>query len=1599
MMNRTSSLRRAASVGRKAASVFCALVLVVGLCPLPSTQVAYADEDASANADADLEALLEAGSYAEGEAVVIVANDADASESSAELLGIFASESDQLLASAESLMDLDAETVSGAAQDCVDPSDTDTNAEIATLLDDESSALAQAADEGGSIVLVTSDTLSTRELLYTLSENPRVVSVEPNYTFSFEAEELAETEALATDGVTADAAAAAVTEDAAAATATEDAAAATATDEATSAAATTAETAGTSSEASDTFQSGETDASDAELTSDAASSASSASDDATATLSDTSGETLDLTDRQWAYQNVESGAMKNPAGETQRSYGFDLGIEGWNQYDEDGNPVANATGVVAVIDSGFDVENPDLANVMIQNAKTYAKDTKYASTSGDHGYNAADDSGDLTDNYGHGTHCAGIVGAEWNGTGTSGAASGIEIIGVKAGDHGLSTARAVAGYDYLSALMDNGLKLVSVNNSWGSSSYVGATLSIAAYQLGLKGAITIFASGNDGYDDDAQVCVPFVLEDNPYVVTVNASNYNGERAPFCCWGMNTTDVYAPGMNILSTKSQNAEEGYSGASDPSPLVKETFEGTTDANPLTSGDVIVADLSSFTMAGAGNSGTATVPTSESELKAAALSTEYVQWVSDATMDATSDETAEAGATSGSLRIDLQALAQAGRGAVYVSGDEEPVESILQFSVFVKMSKSQVENIQYLSASYRQSDYFNGGFYFAPLQVTSDTSTDTRTGSFTLDGYLQDDTWGETGVTYNVDEGCEIPYVTTSDPDMVYVPFTFAIPQNHEAGVFSHYQYVDMLCFGQTDTYWTYMTGTSMATPAVAGTAAVCAKLQQDQGTLHFIADDGQDAASASALERADMLRGSTIPVAYEEDYPVSQCGQVNISSQNLCQTPVLHNYAQETDTSTLTLTGTYFGDSAGTVTLDGIEATVQSWTASEIRVQIPESVAAGSVLLKVTASNGKMCKRKIAWSTGAIAEFPNELASISSALTDATTYYAQNFGVQRASMCTCNGKIYALTMTTEGGCPRALCAYDPASDSWTTVVELEDNYEWICPSVVALDGKVYCYVTKFNYSEFSHILFVYDPEGDPDEQLTNPTYLDTSALDDLERICPTLATAQGKLLLCGGFDASYQTPTENTINELSIDESGKVTFKTKGDLAVGAMALQAVEHNGSVYLAGGSVLNDEGTEFVSASLLQRLDYDETQDVWVATDLTSSLPAIDQSTYSDCPGNLFGLTAIREGIIVSGANVLDANGTRVAQDSYFLQDGRTDFVPLSYNGVTYSASFSALFGSVSCALDGVVYTMGISLYGDEDSHLIFRSAQVTDCIKIPRPQAIKGLVYNGTEQTGVAAGEGYTVTNGSATDAGIYTATVVLEPGYYWEDGSYDTAEVEFKIAPASLEDGAVVGAIADQIWTGSAIEPAITVTYGDLVLVEGVDFEVSYANNVEVGTATVTVTGIGNFAGTLSATFDIVAAQPVENEYKIIEGAGQTIDVSKVSSAIFRSDAPFAKFSKLVVDGADVDAKYYDVSEGSTVVTLNKAFLSTLANGEHSLSVVATDGHADTTFTITGQGSGNNTSAKTGDTALPLLPAGLAFMGAVAAAYALRRSKEC
>lgn len=250
----------------------------------------------------------------------------------------------------------------------------------------------------------------------------------------------------------------------------------------------------------------------------------------------------DLTAYQWAYNN--QGTMGGHAG-------MDMGIEDWNKTPE----ASESDIVVAVLDTGIDYTHPDLAPSM------WTRPEGMPLEGGTYGYNSAGtttagdpyDETDPMDDMSHGTHCAGIIASGWNGHGTSGASGNARLMAVKAGNDagGFSSASILKGYNYIKSACQNGVSVAAVNNSWGGQ-YSGIALNEAITQVGELGVVSVFASGNETTDCDNNSTTVWGLKSNPYVIAVNALDNQRQMAYFSNYGARSTDIAAPGVNILST---------------------------------------------------------------------------------------------------------------------------------------------------------------------------------------------------------------------------------------------------------------------------------------------------------------------------------------------------------------------------------------------------------------------------------------------------------------------------------------------------------------------------------------------------------------------------------------------------------------------------------------------------------------------------------------------------------------------------------------------------------------------------------------------------------------------------------------------------------------------------------------------------------------------------------------------------------------------------------------------------------------------------------------------------------------------------------------
>jgi subtilisin family serine protease len=230
--------------------------------------------------------------------------------------------------------------------------------------------------------------------------------------------------------------------------------------------------------------------------------------------------------------------------------------------------------VVAVLDSGVDYTHSDLQNniwVRPDNIKQY-EDRDLGSIEDVHGYNAVDNTGDPMDENGHGTHCAGIIGAEGgNEIGISGVNWKVRIMPLKfMNSSGFGTTKdAIEAINYVIARKRDGVNVRVISASWGSKMRSQA-LEDVIRKAQEAGILFVAASGNDSANTDQLPQYPAGYNLGN-VISVAALNRQDELASFSNYGAKSVHVAAPGANILSTWLGNEYEEHSGTSMATPIV--------------------------------------------------------------------------------------------------------------------------------------------------------------------------------------------------------------------------------------------------------------------------------------------------------------------------------------------------------------------------------------------------------------------------------------------------------------------------------------------------------------------------------------------------------------------------------------------------------------------------------------------------------------------------------------------------------------------------------------------------------------------------------------------------------------------------------------------------------------------------------------------------------------------------------------------------------------------------------------------------------------------------------------------------------------------
>jgi len=254
--------------------------------------------------------------------------------------------------------------------------------------------------------------------------------------------------------------------------------------------------------------------------------------------------------------------------------------------------------IVALFDDGIDINHEDLANNIWVNP---GEDLNGNGVIDDLEWNGVDDDGNgfIDDFYGwsviyddnsylnsgsyHGTHVAGIIGAEGNNSiGIAGVNHHIKMLSVMIWDEWGETdaITLMYGYYYLSTLLKSGVKILAVNQSWGGGldlidrddqRFIDVMTNYAREHDEL-GMIWACSAGNDNVNTDKlnYYTYPRLIQ-SPNIICVGSTDYADKRSDFSNYGQATVDIGAPGTDILSTYPGNDYVFMSGTSMAVPHV--------------------------------------------------------------------------------------------------------------------------------------------------------------------------------------------------------------------------------------------------------------------------------------------------------------------------------------------------------------------------------------------------------------------------------------------------------------------------------------------------------------------------------------------------------------------------------------------------------------------------------------------------------------------------------------------------------------------------------------------------------------------------------------------------------------------------------------------------------------------------------------------------------------------------------------------------------------------------------------------------------------------------------------------------------------------
>ncbi len=234
----------------------------------------------------------------------------------------------------------------------------------------------------------------------------------------------------------------------------------------------------------------------------------------------------------------------------------------------------NSGVIVAVVDTGMDINHPDLknslwVNTVEKNGKPGVDDDHNGFVDDVNGWDFATNTGKIVDEHGHGSHIAGLISA--NGSGPlslKGVCPGVKIMPIryynKNANGIVNLQNSIKSLQYA---VKNGAQII--NYSGGGAEFSNEEFE-AIREAEKKGILVVAAAGNERNNADKKQYYPAAYPLNN-IISVAAIQPNGRLISLSNWGVEKVHVAAPGENILSTLPNNSYGSMSGTSQATAYV--------------------------------------------------------------------------------------------------------------------------------------------------------------------------------------------------------------------------------------------------------------------------------------------------------------------------------------------------------------------------------------------------------------------------------------------------------------------------------------------------------------------------------------------------------------------------------------------------------------------------------------------------------------------------------------------------------------------------------------------------------------------------------------------------------------------------------------------------------------------------------------------------------------------------------------------------------------------------------------------------------------------------------------------------------------------